>query len=1728
MKTKKKYVSLFLSILLVVNIFVPSQEAAGQEITAENMLFFDDFSEYNQSTAALNKTKMQENGWAVPNGMEEYVDGSMYTIPNTVSTSYIAVSNIENGASWTDYTVEADVCFDNGETTDDRLAAIVARATARNKTGYEFAAFIDETGASGVRISIREDADKNVKTDTLKTDTTIKIERNTIYNLKMTVHGSDIDCYVDNRLVFSVSDNSYTAGYIGLRTLGKGSGVAVSFDNLCAYRYDSQSVENDEISTFIEDFSAYEGAVAEKVQLFNKKGWGDINKTKASYAQDGSYQIPADASNVVYGLNNYPGAALWKDYAVEADVTIGTETVSKNVYLAISGRIDSDYSGYEFSIYKLPAGGTGVRLYRRGTEAKELDSKEVRLNTDTSNKLKMEFVGNQITCYLNGTQVIQETDDTYTSGYVGIRAQVAGAGVQTSYDNISVTGVGIARKEHAITALTTNTGGSISYEGNQIFSEGDHVTYTITPKYGYTIYNVEVDGVSVGNVGEYEFKDISSDHTISATFRRKRGDLNKDGFCDGNDVSLLQDILLGTEESSYFSNVNAKGTTDIVDLIRMNKKLMRIYGPVNEQDWTIATTGKRNEAEYQGGSFETDYQFSAYVDFDEDTLSSDSYISLIVDKEDSTYYEYRLYNNASELSAALYQCKNGSERLLASASFKYIQSLLSTKTCDSQSKMTTVCFENRIYCFLDDYMIMSYGDGSQELFQRGTVGYAINNATGFVTHVELTERISKCIMDMDIVGVDGNVLNFYEGYDLNPKDYLVRCTDVDGTSLFLPMSEIEVSKFDCEKAGKQSLHVSMADYSGRVTVNVNQRRTYIDYLEQKLTNCKISSLTEEDIKTIDTLLSYYDDLSYYEKALLTEETVDKVALLKEKREILCYGESELIYREEFDMTLASLWDGGYERPNGKWNVKNGAYQIQQIPYGLSTNCWRTASDFYGEIRSVEADVKLESKQMAAGIAFNISEYGYYYVCVNTTGSVPVLRLHKKNISVENLKSEYIIPYGIDIEDEWVKMRVEYDASVIRVWLNDVLVLTYDDSSAVEQYDYGYAGVCSISGDASFDNFVIRGTALKQTEAGNVTATTYTDDFEDETVNKSPSHWLESNKGDWVVCRNSGTGALFYGNSKKNYETSTWLHVFESNPTVTFKMRYNNYTSGTPDGVFGFFIRQSPDTAYVKVGFDVAASKWFVTETKGEKDCQINTSISEKYTFTENKWTTIKLTASGDRVELWVGDNLVYSVDNVSQQGVGRIGFFADGVYLRIDDVTCEFPSGAIVQEGVMEQDILPEVYAANLELSSTADGKLVGAGNSIVVLSEDDGATFKNVSSDSTYKALSGNGAYQSMVRLHDGNYLQIKSSDFSVYQSTDGINGWNKIGSVLSEFKDANNRRTKTFHVNSIVECQLSNGNYRIFLPVATRVFESATSTTVSGHYTAVYYSDDGGRTWSLSETDTRDILLDYEKNISTSSWAESKIIKCTDGKLRMYYSRNKLGCMQYTVSEDGGKTWSGQYPVPELQCPQSSFSLTQDSATGLYYLVWVNNAPYNYNAGFPRSRLSLATSEDGIHWKFLADVEHMSKDTFSDDVSVLNPLFQIIDPSIEVTEDYVFVTFGMSDSTLEQDNGTHNAQHIRMVRFEKDKLTVQEWNARNLANMSFTKEIALQTLPKQTFNRGEEFTYHGGSILMTALGGTTRTVDTARFYIYKMPDMTTAGKKTIVLYDRNGFSVTYTITVK
>ena len=73
-------------------------------------------------------------------------------------------------------------------------------------------------------------------------------------------------------------------------------------------------------------------------------------------------------------------------------------------------------------------------------------------------------------------------------------------------------------RTYTISSGVATTGGSINPSGKLTVAAGQNVNFTITPKSGFAILAVAVDGAQVGPVTSYTLTNIQADHVIAVAF----------------------------------------------------------------------------------------------------------------------------------------------------------------------------------------------------------------------------------------------------------------------------------------------------------------------------------------------------------------------------------------------------------------------------------------------------------------------------------------------------------------------------------------------------------------------------------------------------------------------------------------------------------------------------------------------------------------------------------------------------------------------------------------------------------------------------------------------------------------------------------------------------------------------------------------------------------------------------------------------------------------------------------------------------------------------------------------------------------------------------------------------------------------------------------------------------------------------------------------------------------
>lgn len=119
-------------------------------------------------------------------------------------------------------------------------------------------------------------------------------------------------------------------------------------------------------------------------------------------------------------------------------------------------------------------------------------------------------------------------------------------------------GGGHTQSKQVLIESSAKGNGTITPAGNITIPKGSPKTFTITPDSGYEIADVLIDGKSVGAVSAYTFENVTSNHTISATFKKKEKENNKDFEAENlaKKIKAAKDVKV---KASSSQGVNKKG-----------------------------------------------------------------------------------------------------------------------------------------------------------------------------------------------------------------------------------------------------------------------------------------------------------------------------------------------------------------------------------------------------------------------------------------------------------------------------------------------------------------------------------------------------------------------------------------------------------------------------------------------------------------------------------------------------------------------------------------------------------------------------------------------------------------------------------------------------------------------------------------------------------------------------------------------------------------------------------------------------------------------------------------------------------------------------------------------------------------------------------------------------------------------------------------------------------------
>jgi len=480
---------------------------------------------------------------------------------------------------------------------------------------------------------------------------------------------------------------------------------------------------------------------------------------------------------------------------------------------------------------------------------------------------------------------------------------------------------------------------------------------------------------------------------------------------------------------------------------------------------------------------------------------------------------------------------------------------------------------------------------------------------------------------------------------------------------------------------------------------------------------------------------------------------------------------------------------------------------------------------------------------------------------------------------------------------------------------------------------------------------------------------------------------------------------------------SYVHVYEKDVEMSASLKY---TEAENDGEFGVMTRYNSAFAWIKAGYDFKNGEWYIDTCMGA-DFYTERIAVKADSIKADTWYTLTLKVDENVAKFYVNGEKILESDKASHLSPGRVGVYTDGASIAVDNAKITLISGeGIIWKDVAHTKLETTYYMEGGTVYEMLDGSLIYQHHSgTCYKSVDDG---KSWTATVTYFPRAG---YPNMIRLNNGDWLQMftEGGYWKSRTSSDDGKTW-VTGGILCPQKYTGSENAGA-----------GNMNDKLMVTASGRIFYGQNyegKTAHEGRYVfcEFYFSDDNGKTWYKSDTDSWEI----EGNEKQSHFGEAKLLECADGTIRMYDSWNAHGCIVYSDSTDGGKTFGPLQYMYDFPCSRSSMQFCRDVYADndyTYYMVWVNNETEKAGSGLPRSRLTMAKSTDGKNWTVLGDVWRWENE--------YRGINQVVDPFINVTEDYVLVGSGFSEHTFTANEGAvegHNAQRQHIYSIPKASL--------------------------------------------------------------------------------------------
>lgn len=1757
----KRMTAALLAVVILVSLLPVLSFATETEVFTED--FSSDLSNWTEDVGTVN--------------------GGVYTLPGD-TLNYVKDLQLEKVA------ISADVMIYNSEKANGFMGGTTAYVTARADkdagTGYDFGIGVNSSGQTFVRLYRRDPngVSKVLYQDTASIAGVGAIKTETIYNIKIATTGNLIIGLINDVQVIQIEDSTFQNGSVGVRAL---EGEA-QFDNISVVELPDRKVDEIIIHTHSEEISKT-GKVFFTATVDYNSVYGTLeidqdtegvtvsgldcttgDKTVTVKFQDGVATFPVKVVNsipdkVIYETNFNTNDGTWKeatdfnnysltigngyaaayaasnpkDVAVSDAITRPNEELEGvgNYYLEAKVKLMSDIPtvatrrAYASLVFASIVGGGKyyeMRLTSNGAINVYYDG-VAKFSTTLKNTLGEDFefgklytlkviVYDQSAClYVNGKQVGVFSNfeggayDSYASVKVG-----NGTVLVDHYKTVEIE----AKGDYAVSSLYLVTAIDGTAIGSKRLNTFDPKNFILMAKYidGTLIpFPVKDEMISYYNpTGEY-------DQTIRISFAGKSCYVNYHYlpylFYDNFDVFINPEWKIAVGDYVTHSVVN--------DRLRMEYN--------SNQELTSSTSFTCTDSEDW-----TDYSVSMDVFFDQrgNANAKMRYVNLNCRQVGSDYYQLRMtLDSGGTFELILAKFIDGQYTLVTSAKASTLSTALDVGQALGAGNMYNLrvdCIGNMIKAYFENRLMILYVDDTDEPYLKGGAGMSIINSNCILDNFIVKSKGASNITGFGLSNYPDGQIDLWQGNDIPVWENDLVINYADGEQEQIALTYEMIGPYVNTEVGKHSVDITYLGETFPIEVTINERPEYVADVKAQL-EAFADTVDKSKKAAFLELKALYDSLSPYEANSLGADLTEKFKELLHSYDCLIAPElvgDPLLANELFnDDTEYQTWISPTVEPtNARWFLKNGVVYQAQLAYSMSGNGWK-CPPVHGNITGISADILCTADMMHAGVGINVGKDGYYHVRLSSTTldefSKPVWEfqfLRKGGSGHVKMATIVLEAYGYEIgPGDWFNFTLTMEDQIVNAYLNGDLIFSHEETEEI--FAVGEAGLRISTGDAICDNVRVYGVEVAREEKPvYIEPSYYTDDFEDETVGKNPSHWQEYRTGTqnpdlWRVYEKDGNKV--YGTTA-DVLTGTWLHAFDNNPSYSVKIMAENISDSAH---FGFINRMAPTTAYHIVGYDALLQKWYAVSQQSTAEGPEIYYQEDTFVLEAGRWYDVELSLTGEQQVLKIDGVEVFNLSEVYHVSHGRMGFFTNGADFFVDDYDLTMASGDIPQDGIFSYELVTGNY---MEIEERPDGDLLGFAGTYVYRSDNKGETWVNETKNPMYSDIMLYGGYTTFLKMSNGEYLQIvqDGKNMTLARVSKDMDEWTNLNYVVPKDKwvDAMGRTAAIFHIGSATEVTLEDGTHRIFFPCAFRKYNNKSATI--GHHTEIYYSDDFGRTWQCSETTTKDIHPGWTISNSTT-WAESKVVSCADGTLRLYYPRNYLGCMQYSVSTDGGVTWGPIQQIPEIQMPMTSYAVYEDpSNPGTWYMVCCDQVTTSLGSIFPRDRFVLLRSTDGQNWEFLMNIERMF-----DYISVLNGerLYQLLDPGLYVDGDYVHITFGRSEYEYSAtDAASHQSQRVMYMRVEKDKLSARPWDSSTIADMYYPVKIEFEESPQLVFGLNDLFVCEGTLKLTDFLGNVTYEDIRTGAKVYKEPDMFKLGTQTVELRYKNAYDLSYEIEIR